>query len=1504
MPIFSSSRSRGYNSGGPVEGPQPTARGVKLDQVYPPSGSDVETEVDIIAIHGLDTKSPDTWTWKKDGVSVNWLKDSNMLPEKVPGARIFTCDWPSELLEHGNFVQKTIEEFALLMLDGIKSRETSMPQLQESERPIIFVASCLGGVILMKTLAMNTERFECVKKVTRGFVFLATPFRGTSFEDVVFWAKPGLRVRGVFGGKRPSNLMNYVMPVKDLELLVRQFSSFCERQRLTNDLFTFYETGDTSLPRKAIPFIPRALAKVKPLVNSSSATLDFAKDPMPIDRPHVLVNKFEGPDDPEYAKVSRAVQELVNRARHGRHDRLIERAKAWIQDNRYSLPNLEIKRLSGDLLPMNQCYINLALVERQENMSQSGNSKAAAEYSPLSLQARLNLFAPREEVEIYLQDIFNPRMTDAGQEVMPRRILIHGRAGVGKTTLCKKVVYEFTYGQMWHGLFEHLIWIPLRKLKRKEREKGGYDFGDLFRHELFSNISSPDKEDLSRALWDSFRGNQSKKILFLLDGLDEVSRDVSGDMRDFLRQLLNQPYVIITSRPNATSTDVLQQPFDLELETIGFHPEQVTSYIETVFTDHHTGQVDSKAVKSIGDFLESRQLMQDLVRIPIQLDALCYTWHSFAAQAKRGNSLETMTGVYEAMEISLWKKDLVNLGKSTEGEVEGISTIATRKRLESEIEAVQLVAFTGMYSNIIDFEPHHRDAIFEHVAPSCSDDRWLERVSFLRTSDSSSDQRSRVYHFLHLTFQEYFAAQYFVRKWRAREELEFPNLTSGKFERISPPEFLGINKYNTRYDIVWRFVAGLLGLNRDPNEPEKFFRALDQKPLDLLGIAHQRLLIHCLSEVQHEFSLRREIQRHLSNWLVFQCNVILEQNPSLPRESIVTLASESEFPERALIDLQEENDENVMTVALLSMRKHHRIQPQIMDLAISMLQQTKSSMVIVSMFMLLRRKRDKFSEDSLQSMLLHLWNPHQAIKLSAAETLRGLHLPETICRRIIKTSTVRKANRLFEGIEATVLSDQALSTETLNDLVANLVNPDKDVRQVASHFLSHRSDFPPEIVTSITQNIGLRDSDVKWCSINALRGQSRSLGRFSEVLWTEVYGGSKKVSGRAIEILYELSDSPENVLDRIMDHLGLPKIRMSWNTLKIYSKRSTISEKARKVLQKHLQSSDYGLRCAVIDILAGQPDLSVEILKELIDQLETDNETVIKATVNAISCQSSLPVEIDLEIAERFDQGKLPIKTFLQIFENQSNSPERVLGQIAAHISGDKDHSIRAAAIRALGRQSYLSETPEIIQKMIPRIHDEDAAVRVAAIRAVGLGRPSMSDATLGEIMRHSNDTNDKVRQAVVQVLGERKTLSLDEFHKMVELANDPDEQVQWATHKLFAYNPSWPGVIRHTIASEVYGHFLFNKGVSFNWMFSRLAKREEFHLLFLLGGLAKQHLRKLLLRTSRMHLAWFIKNDESYLERSDGSDDPVPCVGADIEQGMISAWREAGLPPVAVSYS
>jgi hypothetical protein len=68
--------------------------------------------VDIVALHGINGDAYDTWTHRNGKL---WLRD--FLPEQLPGARIFTFGYPSEVA----FTLATgrLGDFARSLLEGL-----------------------------------------------------------------------------------------------------------------------------------------------------------------------------------------------------------------------------------------------------------------------------------------------------------------------------------------------------------------------------------------------------------------------------------------------------------------------------------------------------------------------------------------------------------------------------------------------------------------------------------------------------------------------------------------------------------------------------------------------------------------------------------------------------------------------------------------------------------------------------------------------------------------------------------------------------------------------------------------------------------------------------------------------------------------------------------------------------------------------------------------------------------------------------------------------------------------------------------------------------------------------------------------------------------------------------------------------------------------------------------------------------------------------------------------
>jgi hypothetical protein len=111
----------------------------------------------IIAVHGIETISPKTWTaYEQDiepkGHSCYWLKDADMLPSVVKGARIWAFDYNSNYSHDAQTVR--FDGIAETLLSCIMDRRSDF-----ESRKIIFIGSCFGGIVVVEVRISNLWLF-------------------------------------------------------------------------------------------------------------------------------------------------------------------------------------------------------------------------------------------------------------------------------------------------------------------------------------------------------------------------------------------------------------------------------------------------------------------------------------------------------------------------------------------------------------------------------------------------------------------------------------------------------------------------------------------------------------------------------------------------------------------------------------------------------------------------------------------------------------------------------------------------------------------------------------------------------------------------------------------------------------------------------------------------------------------------------------------------------------------------------------------------------------------------------------------------------------------------------------------------------------------------------------------------------------------------------------------------------------------------------------------------
>ncbi|XXH00698.1 hypothetical protein Hte_007048 [Hypoxylon texense] len=261
---------------------EPSQPPVQEPIVYHPYG------LNIVAVHGLNGHRENTW--KADN-GVSWLEDEDMLPEKIPNARIFV--WGYDARTHGNDYMS--EAYLHQHGSQLVSELADERRLDgTSKRPIIFIGHSLGGIVIKSALihsnathAGHLSHHRPVKVSTYGILFMGTPHSG---GEGVTMGQIAQSVASIFVHTNDRVLQHLQ---KQSEWLSKQKDDYASIMR---DFVTKFGWEVYATP------LFGGLSKLIVPQWSAIGWQDNA-EPVQIMANHITMVKFRGKDDPEYNKV-------------------------------------------------------------------------------------------------------------------------------------------------------------------------------------------------------------------------------------------------------------------------------------------------------------------------------------------------------------------------------------------------------------------------------------------------------------------------------------------------------------------------------------------------------------------------------------------------------------------------------------------------------------------------------------------------------------------------------------------------------------------------------------------------------------------------------------------------------------------------------------------------------------------------------------------------------------------------------------------------------------------------------------------------------------------------------------------------------------------------------------------------------------------------------------------------------------------------------------------------
>ena len=332
---------------------------------------------------------------------------------------------------------------------------------------------------------------------------------------------------------------------------------------------------------------------------------------------------------------------------------------------------------------------------------------------------------PRETTKEKLED-YAEMFKGYGSYPNPKRILVYGKPGIGKSTFTQKIAVDWTRGKKEIlKRFHVLLLLKLRDVCDSQ------DFRTML--ETAELLSADDPMAVDNL--DKYVRENQDKVLLVLDGYDEYHGGKSSPVNQIWRgRVLRGCCVVIATRP--LKEEELSKQSHAQLELNGFDSEKQVKEFASKFLS------DQKDVQELVEYLQKHKLW-DMAKMPLLLLMLCLVWK----EKGRKGLLTSRADLYSRfMQTLLYHLD----SKDSEEEFQSIDEYT------EELSRIGELAFYALLETCLyfSFSKLPDDGVFK---------KFID-TGFLQTSKLSSSIPEKIVYFLHKSVQEFVAAKFIVQE--------------------------------------------------------------------------------------------------------------------------------------------------------------------------------------------------------------------------------------------------------------------------------------------------------------------------------------------------------------------------------------------------------------------------------------------------------------------------------------------------------------------------------------------------------------------------------------------------------------------------------------------------------------------------------------------------------------------------------------------------------------------
>ena len=1023
----------------------------------------------------------------------------------------------------------------------------------------------------------------------------------------------------------------------------------------------------------------------------------------------------------------------------------------------------KIKRIVNEekSFPIEQSYVNLALIETKEQQEKEKKLKQHDQEDMLERENEQDNHPKQHNDKILgsFEDIYEPKTTIDPKSIFDKynnrtkKVLVLGRAGIGKSTFCQYVTYKWAKGEFWEQ-YKLIILIHLRKLTNNRYPPGKkYLPVDLVEKEYFPC----DDDDLSKEERQFFKEQCNKgQVLWILDGYDEFAQNTPEQLNDVFDHVRDTQHHILTSRPYAIAL-----PYDMKMEITGFTNDNIAEYVKRFFDQIKEEMKNAwSECQKLLNFLKSNASIWGVSHIPVNLELICSLWSDNDWSKKKSM---TMTSLYDNLTEWLCRRYLVRQNINYE-----MTKQTVYRKCNTELQFLEQLAFKAMQSNKIILPIEILEETENEIGCSL-DHPQLLNIGILKSYDDkpvgSRAQTKKQHYFVHLSFQEHFAARHLVKSLKG----------ANKQKAI---DFINKNKYNQRFLLLFIFASGLMAQSEYKECIDVFWSTIQGEPLDLIGLKHKKLIIECVNELAGQIVFRQcaTLLKTICQWInlcfaekehkitenLFQS---FERTNSLLNNSLI---------QAKFVELMESTDRDVKSTVFCYLSSLTISAPtekflSTMDNALEDENYTVRMCACETLVKMGKKAANEKVIDALINALQHQDSHDRRKACQALGKMDENAANEKVIDALINALQDKDYTVRMCACETLGKMDENAANEKVIDALINaLQDKDYTVRMCACETLGKMDENAAneKVIDALINAFQHQDPHARWGACEVLRKMGEKVAREKviDALINALQNEDHGVRYWACGVLWMMGEkeATERVIDTLINALQHQDPCVRWCACSVFELmgEKAATEKVIDALINALQNEDHGVRYCACAVLRKMGEIAA-------------NEKVIDAMINALQDEDS-----DVRCCAREVLGRMG--------EKEAN--EKVIDALINALQ-DEDRRVRWCACSVFELMGEKAATEKVIDALINALQDEDRRVRWCACSVFELmGEKAATEKVIDALINALQDEDSDVRCCAREVLGRMGEKEANEkvIDALINALQDEDYGVRYWACEVF----------------------------------------------------------------------------------------------------------------------